>query len=121
MKPTADDSFAYWDWAVAYLSGWAQQEKHAKGFLLMEVSYYLCKDADECHGADGSSLLNNLLLHAFMNGKSNLVTGDCDGAKERARDVEKLVLTVLVDLVAYFAELIDSNMIDMDNLAEGCE
>ncbi len=56
-----------------------------------------------------------------MNGKSNLGTGDCNGAKEQVRNIKKLVLTVLVDLVTYFVKLIDSNMIDMDSLVEGCE
>ena len=110
-----------WDRAFASLTGWAEEDDNSEGFLFFEVARYLCTDTDSCNVETDDSEINRLLMAAFEDGKTSLKMKDCDGAQEKVVEVQKLLLTALVDLTAFFAEVISEDLTDADNLAEGCE
>ena len=77
------------------MTGWAQEDNHAKGFLLMEVARYLCEDSGGYNGAESSSPVNQGLNANFKDGKRSLESSQCKAAMKIAENVQKLV-----DLVA---------------------
>ncbi len=112
----------HWDRAFAYLSGWAEETDDAQGFLMMDIARFLCKaKPGSCNATTGDSEVNRLLIEAFLDGKEQLEGAGCAGAETRRGEIEKLILTVLVDAVAHFADKIALDTTDATQLAEGCE
>ncbi|KAL7554731.1 hypothetical protein ACHAWF_018259 [Thalassiosira exigua] len=109
----------HWDRAFASLSGWAELTAQTdKSFLMMEVARFLCEVAGTCNEA-GDSEANRRLILAFESGKAGLQTSRCDDVRARVEEVEKLVLTVLVDATAYFAGVVAADPLDAGNAADG--
>ena len=101
-----------WDAAVATLTGWAEGDGTAEGLLFFTVSRALCTD-DTCE--DGKNQINDLLVTAFKDGKGELQKNNCAEAESKIQDIEKLLQTILADIVALFAEKRDGTNV----LAEG--
>ena len=108
----------YWDQAFASLSGWAEGTEGTEGFLFMEIARFLC---ERTSAGCTTSEINLLLIAAMEGGKTSLTSADCTAAETRVKEVEQLLQTILVDITAYFANLIAEDTTDADNLAEGCE
>ena len=104
-----------WDAAVATLTGWAEGDETAEGLLFFTVSRALCTD-DTC--VDGKNQINDLLVTAFKDGKGELQKKQCAEAENQIQEIEKLLQTVLADLVALFAENI-AERDSAEDLAEG--
>lgn len=113
-----------WDRGVASLSGWGEETLDAEGMLLMEIPRFLCETKSSCDPETGDSRINRLMLDAMTSGKSDLTDlggNGCSNAETSVVSIKKLVLTILVDAAAYFADLIEQDMTNAVNLAEGCE
>ena len=112
----------WWDDAVASLVGWAEGTEsggsNSNGFLFYEFAQNLCTDVDLCNIGDDSEV-NRLLMLALTDGKQNLLDLDCSSADEDLAEVELLIETVLVDLLAYYVEQIDKKPSDEESLAHG--
>lgn len=113
-----------WDLGVAALSGWAESTIDADGLLIMEVPRFLCLAKQSCDPTTNDSKINGLMLEAFTSGKNDLadLSGDgCTSAETSVASIKKLVLTILVDAAASFADLIAQDTTNTLNLAHGCE
>jgi hypothetical protein len=109
-----------WDQAFAAFSGWAGEGQFARGFFLMGVARFLCEQDGSC--LDGSSTrIEELFLDGFQGGKEMLRNMGCDDAESVIHDIEKLMLTVLVDAAAYYAKQLSNDVTNADYLARGCE
>ena len=100
-----------WDAGFASLSGWAEEDEHARrGFLFLRVADYL---------SDGEVAAR--LVAALEAGRQRLAARDCAGAEARVQEIEGLLVAVLMDLVAYFSKVIERDRSDEENAAEACE
>ncbi len=115
-----------WDRGVAALSGWAEETADTDGLLLMEVERFFCRANDSCDTYTSDSTINGLMWDAMTTGKNGLanLSGDMSGcsiAETSVASIKKLVLTILVDAAATFADLIAQDTTNAINLAHGCE
>ncbi len=117
-----DQDTYWWDDAVASLVGWAEGTNTggsaSNGFLFYNIAQYLCDVSRTCKDG-GDSEVNRLLMVALTEGKESLWALDCASAESRLADVELLLETVLVDLMAYFIEQISDNPTDEDSVSHG--
>ena len=118
---TSDLAELHWDRVWASLTGWAEETDDAEGFLFMEIARYLCEEAGTCVEATGDSAINSQLITELEAGKVAIGNSSCDDAESKIAKVQTLLLTILFDITAYFADLISKDTANKDNLAEGCE
>lgn len=113
----------HWDMAYASLTGWAEEDEHARGFLMLEVARFLCEDAGKCVVKPDDASVNVRLLKELESGKKALNNLSCTVVEDTIPKIEKLILTILVDFAAYFAErmAVDPDLLNEENLAEGCK
>jgi len=107
-----------WNRAYASITGWAEADPHANGFLMFRVARYLCKESGICDPATEDSKINGQLSKLFNDGRALLTQKKCEEAEEKIPQVEKLLLAVLIDLTAYFTEALSTGLIDDSDLAE---
>ena len=111
-----------WDTAVAALVGWTEGSEDGgssdNGVLFYNIAQYLCKKAGKCNMADDSEV-NRSLISRLQEGKQQLLSKDCVGAYTQAMEIEKLLQTVLVDTVAFFAKQIVDDKLDTESVVEG--
>lgn len=116
------DAVKAWDTAAAALVGWTEGSKDGgssdNGVLFYNIAQYLCKAAGTCNMANDSEL-NRSLIGLLEEGKQQLLSKDCVGAYTQAMEVEKLLQTVLVDTVAFFARQIVDDKLDTESAVEG--
>ncbi len=116
------DAVKAWDTAVAALVGWAEGPLDGgssdNGVLFYNVAQYLCDAAGTCNMANDSELNRSLIDH-LEEGKQKLLSKDCVAAYTQAMEVEKLIQTVLVDTVAFFAQQIIDDKLDTESTVEG--
>ena len=110
----------HWDRAVASLTGWAEGAENAKGVLFTEIPKYMCDLANQC-AENGNSEINNSIIQQLEAGKTAIQNSSCDDAEAKIGQIEKLIKTALLDVTAYFADLISKDTTNKGNLAEGCE
>ena len=112
-----------WDRGFAALSGWGEETDMASGFLMMGIAQFLCKaKPGSCNPETGESYINIALMRAIEDGKANardLTEAACTAAEERVSEIETLLLTILVDGAAYFAQKIAADKSDKITFAEG--
>jgi hypothetical protein len=110
-----------WDQGYASLTGWAEEDQNTHGFLMMALADHLCDKTGNC--PDSESRVKGLLVDGFVGGKEMLRDSekDCESVELMIRDTERLILTVLVDAAAYYAEELSQDGTDADHLARGRE
>ena len=114
------DGEVAWDTARASLTGWSEGVENVKGVLFTEIPKYMCEMANKCD-ANGNSEINNNLILLLEAGKVAIENSSCDDAESKIGQIEKLIKTALLDVTAYFADLISKDTTNKGNLAEGCE
>lgn len=111
-----------WDTAVAVLVGWTEGSQDGgssdNGVLFYNIAQYLCKEAGKCNAANDSEV-NRQLIRRLKEGKQSILSKDCVAAYTQANEIEKLLQTVLVDTVAYFARQIVEDESDEESIVEG--
>lgn len=111
-----------WDRGFAAISGWAEEDSSASGFLFMRVARFLCRSKPgSCNAATNDSNINALLMAAVTNGKGDLANmneAGCAAAEEKVDEIEKLLQAILVDSTAYFAQKLSEDIADDDKKAE---
>ena len=111
-----------WDTAVAALVGWTEGSQDGgssdNGVLFYNVAQYLCKEAEKCNMVNDSEI-NRLLMSRLKEGKQHILSKDCVAAYTQANEIEKLLQTLLIDTVAYFAESIAMDKLDKESIIEG--
>jgi len=123
MYEAIDDcNIEAWDRAVASLTGWAEGTENARGLLFLSISRYLCSRTASCevanseHGED--SKVNKLIMLELKKGRDSIETDLCVEAKDNVNQIETLILTVLVDGTAYFAQQVVRDPSNDDNKAD---
>ena len=105
-----------WDQGFASLTGWAEEDEYAHGFLMMALAGHLCDKTGNC-----LSDIKSLLVDGLVGGKEMLRGNNCLSAELVIRDTEKLILTLLVDAAAYYADQLSQDGTNADHLADGRE
>jgi len=104
------------------LVGWTEGSQDGgssnNGVLFYNIAQYLCRATGKCNIANDSEV-NRSLITRLEEGKQQLLSKDCVGAYTQAMEIEKLLQTVLVDTVAYFAKQIVDDKLDQESVVEG--
>jgi len=101
-----------WDVGFAALTGWVEEMSidgiDDKGFLALSWTEYM------------SSLRDTFVLK-LKEGKESLrsLQVSCDEAESIVKDIENLMLTILIDGTAYYADRLSSDVLNKDYLAYG--
>lgn len=109
-----------WDIGYAALSGWAQEDQYANGFLAL--AWTMCTDGScDFLAPTSMSTLKETLLMKLKEGKESLrlLQANCEEADGIIKDIENLILTILVDAAAYYANQMSAEPLNTVYVAYG--
>jgi hypothetical protein len=104
-----------WDQGFTSLSGWAEEDEFAHGFMMMALAGHLCDKTGNCPD------IKLFLVDGLGVGKTMLRANNCLGADHVIMETEKNILTLLVDAAAYYADQLSQDGTNADHLADGRE
>jgi hypothetical protein len=102
-----------WDEAVASYVGWSDisGDGPVDGYLMYQLAQELCEHYDSCDSF-GHSFVGVKVLEEFKQAQASLKNNRCDEAKQSKDTIEKYLLAILVDSLAYRARFADSSRDD---------
>ncbi len=94
----------HWDEAVALFAGWAEGTQEggsdSDGYLMFNIAQQICERYDTCD-ENYNSPVNGIIIQKFTTGQDFLEQLQCDDAEDAAKEIEKLIEAILIDILTY--------------------